>query len=52
MKHFALSIAAAMLVAACTSIPDGLAPVENFQADRYLETGTRSRDSTILSSVA
>lgn len=34
----ALFIAAFILLQACTSIPDGIKPVDNFELDRYLGT--------------
>lgn len=36
MKKGMLSLAAALLLAGCTGIPDGLSPVDGFNLDRYL----------------
>ena len=40
------------LCAACTGIPDGVEPVSDFEVDRYLGPGMRSRDWIIVSSAA
>jgi apolipoprotein D and lipocalin family protein len=37
LKHFLLP-AAALLLAGCTGIPDGITPVNDFKVDRYLGT--------------
>jgi|GEM_PF-2147264 len=33
-----LVLVASMLVSACTSLPEGIDPVKNFESDRYLGT--------------
>jgi apolipoprotein D and lipocalin family protein len=38
LRRLALGLLAALALAGCTGVPDGVAPVQGFQAERYLGT--------------